>query len=92
MPDDEGRRLAAIMFTDVAGYTSLSQKDEALALQLLDEHRSKIRPILTRHNVREIKTVGDAFLVEFGSALEATQVRIRHPAVDARNELRSHTG
>jgi adenylate cyclase len=73
LPEEDGRRLAAIMFTDVAGYTSLSERDEALALQLLEEHRIKIRPILQSHNGREIKTVGDAFLVEFSSALEATR-------------------
>ena len=38
MPDGE-RRLAAIMFTDIVGYTSLTQKDEALSMQLLEEQR-----------------------------------------------------
>jgi TolB-like protein/class 3 adenylate cyclase len=59
------------MFTDIVGYSALTQRDEVLSLELLQHHRQLLRPLFFDHGGREVKTTGDGFLIEFASAVEA---------------------
>src|SRR5262249_906336 len=67
-----GRRLAAIAFVDIVGYSILMARDETRTHQrwmtILDE---VIRPQLDRHHGRFVKSTGDGVLVEFPSAFDA---------------------
>jgi class 3 adenylate cyclase len=65
------RKLAAVMFTDMFGYSALTEKNEAGTLDLLEEHRKLLRPIFPKYGGREVEAPGDAFFVEFESTSEA---------------------
>jgi hypothetical protein len=55
------RRLAAIMFTELAGYAALFQRDEAGGLRLLQMQSDLVRPLLPVHRSRKINSIGDGF-------------------------------
>jgi adenylate cyclase len=69
----ENRRLAAIMFTDIVGFSRQMGRNEARTLRLLDTHNQIIQHTVAEHYGTVIKTVGDAFLVDFPSVVHAVQ-------------------
>jgi class 3 adenylate cyclase len=71
------KEIVAILFTDLVGYSALTQKDEALALELLNLHHTQMTPILKRFKGTIIKTIGDAFMVKFEDPLDAVNCAIR---------------
>jgi len=72
------RRLAAILAADVVGYSRLVSADEAGALARLGVlRRDIIEPNIASHSGRLFKTMGDGFLVEFASAVQAATCAMR---------------
>ena len=94
------RELAAIMFTDMVGYSALMQRSEGIAVELVEEHRRLLRSIFPTHSGREIETAGDSFLVEFDSTLHAVRCAIeiqsklheRNSALEARKRIHVRVG
>lgn len=63
--------LAAVMFTDMVGYTAMMQEDEQRAKSLLDRHRKVLEDLTLNHQGKIIQYFGDGTLTIFGSAVEA---------------------
>jgi adenylate cyclase len=65
------RELAAIMFSDIAGYTATMGRDEQRALLALNRHRQLLNSLLPKYNGRMLGEIGDGTLASFHSALDA---------------------
>jgi len=73
----QSRQLAAIMFTDIVGYTALMGGDEKKALEMLDKNRAIQRPIIEQYNGRWIKELGDGVMSSFNTASDALTAAIK---------------
>jgi adenylate cyclase len=89
MMDQEAKlkhRLAAIMATDVVGYSKLMQVNETAALAQVSAIRNATQEKIELHQGRIANTAGDSVLAEFGSAVEAVSC-----ALALQQELSSRT-
>lgn len=73
---DNTRRLMAIMFTDIKGYSSMMGADESATVELVLEHREIVRACIADHEGHEHETIGDAFVVLFESVVNAVRCSI----------------
>ena len=73
----QSRQLAAIMFTDIVGYTALMGKDEQKAFTLLAKNRQIQKPIIEQHNGRWIKELGDGVMASFNTVSDAVNAAIK---------------
>jgi adenylate cyclase len=73
MPQAETRKLAAIMFTDMVGFSRQMGANEARMLRILEVHNRIIQQAIAEHHGHVVKTMGDAFLVDFPSVVHAVQ-------------------
>lgn len=76
MPGKRKSKLSAIMFTDITGYSRIMEDDEQKALSLLETHNRIVFPLVERFDGRIVKTIGDALLVDFSSALSAANCAV----------------
>ena len=76
------RQLAAIMFTDMIGYTALMQENEQQAKENRDRHRAVLQESVREHQGEILQYYGDGTLIIFTSAIEAVNA-----AVDIQTEL-----
>jgi adenylate cyclase len=71
MTEQKTRMLAAIMFTDMVGYTALMQANESRAILLRDTQRKVLDECVSAHSGNTIQYYGDGTLTIFSSAIEA---------------------
>lgn len=87
------RQLAAIMFTDIVGYTALMGRDEEMAFTLLKKNRELQKPVISKFNGRWIKEIGDGILASFNTVSDAVNAaaEIQH-ACNAAKEFQLRIG
>ena len=78
--DTPTRKLAAIMFTDIAGYTELSARDEEGAFALIEKQREILKPIVSEFSGEWLKEMGDGLLLSFPSSKQVVNcaIKIQH--------------
>lgn len=69
-------RLAAIMFTDIVSFSRMMEADEAATMQLLGEHNQLVAEAAQEYRGTVIKTIGDAFLIDFPNTVQAVQAGV----------------
>lgn len=72
----QSRQLAAIMFTDIVGYTVLMGNDEDKAFDLLNKNRQLQKPIIEKYGGKWIKELGGGVMASFATATDAVQCSI----------------
>ncbi|MCZ6520033.1 MAG: adenylate/guanylate cyclase domain-containing protein, partial [Bacteroidetes bacterium] len=70
------RQLAAIMFTDIVGYTALMQRDEKKGIVTRNRHREIFNRITGKYKGKILQYYGDGTLSIFGSAIDAVECGI----------------
>ena len=71
------RKLAAIVFTDIVGFTKLTADDQQKASDLLDIQRNEIKPIVESHNGQWVKEMGDGLILTFDTITDAVNCSIK---------------
>jgi len=70
------RHLAAILFTDIVGYTTIMQKDELKAVNVIKHYHEVLEKSVATHRGEILNNYGDGSLCSFSSVLEALNCAI----------------
>ena len=81
-------KVSSIMFTDIVDYSKMVQRDQALALELVEEHNQIIKGNIGKYPGKIIKFTGDGFMAEFDSSASAVTAAI---AIQKDLSLRNET-
>ena len=71
------RKLAAVMFTDIVGFTKIMTTSEDTAINLLQAQDEIFIPLLEKHSGNLLKKMGDGLLIEFSSAVNAVECALQ---------------
>ncbi|MBN1396610.1 MAG: hypothetical protein JXA06_01130 [Bacteroidetes bacterium] len=70
------QKISAIMFTDIAGFSKKLSEDEVRAFDLLKTHDALIRVLTAKFDGKVLKSLGDSFMVEFPSGVNAVKCAV----------------
>ena len=76
MSSEPKRKLAAIMFTDIVGYSNIMSLDEKKGIKILERHDEIIHPVIEKNSGKILKRMGDAIFAEFASSVNAVRCAI----------------
>ena len=91
-PEGSERRLAAILFTDIVGYTALMAESEERGLRARERHRELVRPLVEKYHGESIEARGDESLSTFPTALDAVNCALAIGEELGEDELKLHVG
>jgi len=88
----EKRKLSAIMFTDMKGYSKEMGIDEEKTLKKLWRYEKAMKDIIKEHDGRVVKTIGDAIMGDFNSAVNAVRSAIEIQSLLAKEDIKIRIG
>src|SRR5258705_3772680 len=83
----QARQLAAIMFTDIVGYTAMMQANEQKAVAVIKHYNSSLEKLVQQYNGQLLNYYGDGSLCTFPNATDAANC-----SLDLQKELKSNPG
>ncbi len=74
--ETEERKLSSIVFTDIRGFSKKMGENEAIAMRVLQMHNSIMESLFSKYSGKVIKSIGDAYMVDFSSAVNAVRCSV----------------